>query len=57
MPDCNSRIRVKFVVGYGSSSWGVFREHRYETSQKSSQMFPNERLTPQTFKGTTFVGI
>ena len=22
MPDCNSGIRVKFVGGYGSSSWG-----------------------------------
>ena len=48
MPDCNSGIRIKFVGGYGSSSWGggVFREYGYETSQNSSQMFPNERLTP-----------
>ena len=22
MPDCNSGIRIKFVGGYGSSSWG-----------------------------------
>ena len=40
MPDCNYGMR--------SSSWGggVFREYGYEMSQKSSQMFPSERLTP-----------
>ena len=42
------------VRGWGG---GVFRENGYETSQKSSQMFPNEMLTPQTFKDTKFVGI
>ena len=41
MPECNSGILVKFVGG-----GAVFREYGYETSQKSSQMFPNERLTP-----------
>ena len=40
MPDCDSGIRVNFVGG------AVFHEYGYETSQKSSKMFPNERLTP-----------
>ena len=40
MRDCNSGIRVKFVEEGGIP--GIWPE----TSQKSSQMFPNERLTP-----------
>ena len=42
MPYCKSGIRVKFVGGGGA----VFRGYGYETSQKSSQMFSNERLSP-----------
>ncbi len=48
MPDCNSGIRIKFVADTGQvrGGGGVFREYGYGTSQNSSQMFPNERLTP-----------
>ena len=46
MPDCNSRIRVKFVGGggYGPSSWGggVFHEYGYETSQSLLKCFPTK---------------
>ena len=50
MPYCNSGIRVKFVGD-------LFPEYGYEPSQWSSQMFPNEMLTPYTFKDTKFVRI
>ena len=43
IPYCYSRIRVKFIGGGG----GVTLHIRYKT-QLSSQMFPNERLTPET---------
>ena len=42
IPYCNSRIRVKFIGG-----GGVTLHIRYKT-RLSSQMFPNERLTPET---------
>ena len=46
---CNSGIRVKFIGGGGGGGeWVRGTLYIGYKTQLSSQMFPNERLTPET---------